>query len=486
MAPERESRSGFPRRGEGFPSARVKTEGRGFRHHGAMTFLRRVYGPIVSKQLYLDSAYLVLGLVFGVLWFSLLITLYAVGFGTAIIWVGIAILAGTQALLRPIGTIERSQVRWLLRHDVPTPLPLPSHPSVRLDWLAIRRWAHDLLHDGHGWRVLGWVMFRLVSGPVGFSLAVAYLTVSVSLLAAPFMTLPSWGQDPDDYAWDRWLLLGPVAFLIAAPILAWAVKLTADAHRALATRTLGPCGDEIRRVALARASRAEEQIRIDQELHDSIGHMISMIVVQAGAGAHVFDRDPAFARRALSTIEERGRAALGELDRLIARIRGDEPETTVPLPGADDLPHLIEGARDAGVAVTARLELGSVPAPLGRGTYRVVQEALTNAAKHAPGEPVDVSVVSDGDLIAIAVRNPMRASVLAGAPGNRGNGLASIRDRVAIMGGHATAGPDAHGGFAVRAVLPLGATLPPGCDVDCRMTSRCRCLVCRLTGRVRA
>ena len=453
-----------------------------------MTFIRRVYAPMFSRRLYLEAAYLLLGLAFGLLWFILFVTLYAVGIGTVIVWVGVVVLVGTQALLRPVGVIERAQVKWLLRRDIPAPVPLRSGPveaSQRLDWATIRAWSHDLAHDGHSWRVLGWVLLRLVTGPVGFSLAVAYLSVSLALLAAPFLAIPSWDQGPGDYPWDQWFLLGPVAFLVVAPMLAWSVRWTADLHRHVALNWLGPCGDEIRRVALARASLAEEQVRIDQELHDSIGHMISMIVVQAGAGAHVFDRDPDFARRALSTIEARGRAALGELDRLIARIRGDAPETTVPLPGADDLPHLIEGARDAGIAVTARLDLGPVPAPLGRGVYRVVQEALTNAAKHAPGSPVDVTVVADDETIAIVVRNP--ASTRRGADANGGgSGLASIRDRVALMGGHTTAGPDPLGGFSVRAVLPLGVALSAGCDVDCRMTSRCRCLVCRLAGRVPA
>ncbi len=451
-----------------------------------MTFLRRVYGPMLSSRLYLESAFLFIGLLFGILWSVLVITLYAVGLGTAIIWVGVPILLGTQALLRPIGAIERIQVRMFLRRDVPPPLPLrfsPVSDAQRPDWATMRRWSHDVVHDRHSWRVLGWVILRMVTGPIGFALVIVYVTVSISLLAAPFLAIPSWGQAPGDYAWDQWFLLGPVAFVIVAPILAWSVRGTANLHRHIAGSWLGPCGGEIEEAALARASRAEEQVRIDQELHDSIGHMISMIVVQAGAGAHVFDRDPEFSRRALSTIEERGRAALGELDRIIARIRGDAPETHVPLPDARDLSALVAGARDAGIDVHARLAIDDVPVALGRGVYRVVQEAVTNAAKHAPGARVDVAVVADDDVVALSVENKLRAGAAAS---DRGNGLASIRDRVTLLGGHATIGETTGGEFAVRAVLPVGPMLPDGALGDCRLSARCRCVVCTMTRTMKA
>ena len=315
-----------------------------------MTILKRIYGPILEARLYAEALYLLLGFAFGILWFTLLITLYGVGIATVVIWVGVVILVGTQALLRPIGAIERVQVRWLLGRTVPAPRPLSIEPvldSRHPEWSNMTRWSGALLHDVHSWRVLAWACLRMVLGPVGFSFALVYLVVPVSLIMSPiFGTIDVGGPDPYRWQWLMWF--GPLAALIVTPGLAWVVRGLADLHRWMADRLLGPCGDELRRVALARASRAEEQIRIDQELHDSIGHMVSMIVVQAGAGAHVFDKDPAFARRALANIEERGRAALGELDRIIARIRGDQPETLTPLPGAAEVPSLVEGAARPG------------------------------------------------------------------------------------------------------------------------------------------
>ena len=96
-----------------------------------MRFLHRLYAPMLSGRLYLEAAYFLLGLAFGLLWAILFITLYAVGVGTAIVWVGVPILVGTHALLRPVGAIERAQVRWLLHRDVAAPVPLPGSVTRR-------------------------------------------------------------------------------------------------------------------------------------------------------------------------------------------------------------------------------------------------------------------------------------------------------------------------------------------------------------------
>ncbi len=455
-----------------------------------MRTLKRIYGPLFEAKTYKESFYLILGLANGVLWFTLFVTLYSVGLGTVIIWVGVAILVGTQALLRPVGALERSHVQWLLEHEVPPPAPLHIEPVRDSDhprWTNFGRRALALARDGHSWRVFAWTCLRIVLGPVGFSMAIVFLVTPVSLLFAPLWDIFDWGTyyygGPDGYHWTGWLWFGPLAFLIIGPALAWMIRGLGDLHRSLADRLLGPSGDERRSTALARAAKAEEQVRIDQELHDSIGHMVSMIVVQAGAGVHVFDKDPEFSRRALHNIGERGRAALGELDRIIARIRGDQPETHAPLPGIEDLPALIGGARDAGVSITSKLILGEIPPFLGRGIYRVVQEALTNAAKHAPGGDVEVALVSDDSLVALSVTNTLTTPMDSDFEATGGNGLASIRDRVTLMGGHPTVGPTPDHRFAVKAVLPIEEMLPEGGDSDCTLTSRCRCLACRTIRR---
>lgn len=449
-----------------------------------------MFRSLVAPQTYRDTAYLLLGLVLGPLYFSVLATLYTVGLGLAVIWVGVPLLVITHALLRPVGRLERALVTGMLGERIPSPPPLDL-PRMRRSgegsWAKFWAYARDLVNDAHSWRVLLWATMRLIKGPVGFILAILYLTVPLSLLVAPLMIVIPWGNPPGQEQWEHWLWLGPVAFLLVAPALAGAVRGFATLHRMHARWALGMCDQQVGEAVVARAALAEEQVRIDQELHDSIGHMVSMIVVQAGAGAHVFDRDPDFSRRALSNIESRGRAALGELDRIIARIRGDRPESHAPLPGADDLPTLVAGARDAGVAVEARLRLGPhTPPALGRGVYRVVQEALTNAARHAPGQPVTVVVSGDDDAVAISVENPLPRGAASPEEGRIGNGVAGMRDRVALMGGRASIGPAPRGRFVVHAVLPVGAMLPADAAADCTFKANCRCLCCSMTTTVRA
>ncbi len=453
-----------------------------------MKALELIYRPMLRLQTALDAAYLLLGFVFGITTFVVMLSLYAVGISTVVVWVGLLVLVAAQAALRPIGWFERLQVKLLLRHDIrrPAPIVVDDVPGLKHpEWARFWRWTHELVHDGHSWRVLLWVFIRFITGILGFVLVILYIVVPLSLLAAPFSLIWDWSPDgvTEIYDWERWFLLGPVVFLIVAPALGWAIRGFANLHRSLATWALGPCDEELE-IAAARASVAEEQVRIDQELHDSIGHMVSMIVVQAGAGAHVFDKDPDFARKALSNIEERGRAALGELDRIIARIRGDHVETHAPLPGAQDLPSLVAGARDAGMTVESRIDIGDVPPALGRGVYRVVQEALTNASKHAPGGTVRVDVASADEVVAVSVANDLNGA--AGTVTAGGNGLASIRDRVTLMGGEATIGETKKGEFAVRAVLPLEAMLPDGAKTTCTLGSACRCLGCTIRRKVLA
>jgi signal transduction histidine kinase len=255
-----------------------------------------------------------------------------------------------------------------------------------------------------------------------------------------------------------WVAVGSPVIIFTLPMFAWMVRGLAIAHRVFGRWALGPGADQMVQAATERAELAEQQIRIDQELHDSIGHMITMNIIQAGAGAHVFDTDPEFARQALKNIEERGRAAMGELDRIIAAIRGDQPETRAPLPGIDDIGRLIEESRTAGMDVSYEAEFPHAPAAVGRAAFTVVREALTNAARHAPGATVSVRIAQDADALGIEVLNGKPSAGAQRPHGGGGRGLSGIRDRITLLGGRSSAGPE-KGGFAVRALLPLQATL---------------------------
>ena len=412
--------------------------------------------------------------------------LYIAGFfGQLVLLLSLPNIVWAQLLLRPIGRFERFLVVSLLGQDVPAPEPLRYARSTGSWWSGLAsffRRSSAAFQDGHCWRVLVWILARVVIGPLGFVLVV----VPVLLVLAPLVVLvDAVSEDAiTDFTWKYWLLLGPLV-LVLLPVQRRAIRGLAAVHRRFAVWALGPGRGEIAAAALARAATAEEQVRIDQELHDSIGHMLSMIVVQAGAGAHVFDMDPGFARRALGTIEQRGRAALGELDRIIANIQGDEltngPGTRHgPLPNGQSLPALIAGAREAGIDVTARIHIGEMPPALGRGVYRIVQEALTNAAKHAPGAAVQVEIASGEEAVAVSVVNDFDG--MWPTPGRApGRGLASIRDRATLLGGEASVGTTEDDKFAVRAVLPLAARLPDSAAMRCVLiTQRCVCLGCTI------
>ena len=436
-----------------------------------MTALRNYFARVWDPRTWATITYLLLGLPLSVLWFTYVVVMYSVGLSLAIVWVGVPILALAHWTMRPIGTVERKSINALLHAGIPPVAALAAPSSdqrvaVTERW---RQWIQNMWRDGPSWRTVIWIMARIVLGPVSFLLAVVAVLVPFSLVTTLAVAVahvagivPVNGDNQaaidvvDTVAY--WVAVGSPAIILALPMFAWMVRGLAITHRVFARWALGPGADQLVQAATERAELAEQQIRIDQDLHDSIGHMITMNTIQAGAGAHVFDTDPEFAREALRTIEERGRAAMGELDRIISAIRGDQPETRAPLPGINDIGRLIEESRTAGMEVSYEAEYPDAPDAMGRAAFTVVREALTNAARHAPGAAVSVRIALDDDALGIEVLNGKSAGRARRPHGGGGRGLSGIRDRVTLLGGKSSAGPE-KGGFAVRALLPLQATL---------------------------
>src|SRR5438552_16285513 len=172
----------------------------------------------------------------------------------------------------------------------------------------------------------------------------------------------------------------------------------------------------------ARRAAAEEQARIARELHDVLAHNVSVMVVQAAAADDVFESQPERAREALRAIERTGRSALTELRRLLGRVRTTE---FAPQPGLAGLDALVEGVRAAGLPVTLEVEgeLGDLPAGLDLSAYRIVQEALTNAIKHAGASAAEVRVRRTSDEVELEVVDDGVAPVSNG----RGQGLIGMR-----------------------------------------------------------
>jgi signal transduction histidine kinase len=216
------------------------------------------------------------------------------------------------------------------------------------------------------------------------------------------------------------------------------------------------------RTALREETRravSEEQARIARELHDVIAHSVSVIVVQASAAVEVFDRRPDQARAALGSIERAGRDALGELRRLLGAVRpaGEGADPTAPQPGLDRLDELVAPLRASGLVVAVRREgtPRELPAGVELSAYRIVQEALTNALRHAHATRVDARVAYGDDAIEVEVRDDGRGAASGGGSG--GHGLVGMRERAALLGGTLEAGPAPSGGYRVHARLPLEA-----------------------------
>lgn len=209
-------------------------------------------------------------------------------------------------------------------------------------------------------------------------------------------------------------------------------------------------------------SIADERLRIARELHDVVSHSISMINVQAGVAVHVMDERPEEARAALVAIKTASRDALRDLRAILGLLRqADQAEPRSPAAGLAQVPALVENVRRAGVAVTLAIEPAGaeLPTSVDMAAYRVIQEALTNVVRHAPGASATVAVRCRSDALAIDVENDGRATSSVGPDGRRGARTwpTGMRERVHAVGGSFEAAPRPEGGFAVRATLPLEA-----------------------------
>jgi len=211
--------------------------------------------------------------------------------------------------------------------------------------------------------------------------------------------------------------------------------------------------------AVTRLAVERERARLARELHDVVTHNVSVMVVQAGAARKVMDAEPAQAKDALLAVEAGGRAALTELRQAIGLLTLDaDGADLAPQPGLDQLPVLAARVRESGVPVTlivTGVTAADVPPGIGLAAYRVVQEALTNAVKHAAGASVHVEVSARDALLRIEVADDGGEPV-PGEPGG-GRGLVGLGERLALYGGRFTAGPRPTGGFRVVAEIPLEA-----------------------------
>jgi signal transduction histidine kinase len=384
------------------------------------------------------------------------------------------ILPLVMALVSP-GLVDLSPADWLVIYVQPVPLMLLlalAVPAVRTAegvQACLMLFPGPHARDGSGeagddhgvsaapsasWndrlRTGAWLVLRLQVGCAVAMVSNLMAGLCLSLVGAAFGDpgVSSAYRIPGTGWW-----CGPAALLVLAVLLVFVTVVGALMARA-ARALLGPSAGE----RLARLEERTEQLlernRIARELHDSIGHALTLAVVQAGAARAA--GDARFTEQALGAIEETGRAALEDLERVLLVLR-DPERPAGSRPGLREADRLLESARSSGAQVDAELAgpLDTVPGPVSREGYRILQEALTNAVRHAGSLPVGVRLVVEDARLRIEVRNPLPgAGGTAGLKGG-GTGIRGIRERAALLGGEASAGP--RGGLWVLSVdLPVG------------------------------
>jgi signal transduction histidine kinase len=221
---------------------------------------------------------------------------------------------------------------------------------------------------------------------------------------------------------------------------------------------------EAQRELETREAVLAERTRLARELHDAVGHTVNVLVMHAGAGRIAAEKDLARGPAVLREIEEIGRAALTDIDRLLGLLRDGEEASREPAPGPADLPALVERLRTAGLIVDLNMpdRLPPLPQAVGSAVYRITQEALTNAFKHAGPARVSARLVVDDDRVVVTVDDDGRSGAVTPRKDARvGRGLIGMRERVAMLGGQLHAGPRPDGdGFRVHAILPIDDTSP--------------------------
>ncbi|AUI57956.1 sensor histidine kinase [Amycolatopsis sp. BJA-103] len=405
----------------------------------------RLFGPLVDRATYRRWVYFILGGALSVPYVlfaaivvpSLLPLVVTVERGVVIAMITVVLVIIASSFIPAVRVLEGAAVRELLDDPVPgvTFGPAGSWP-VRL-----RSTAMYLLHVGTG------CVLSLASlfVPVGFGFTVAApFTGRIALSTEDPIVVPAgWAS--------AWI---PLAFLLGVVALAYVVWGAGAVLTRVARSLLGVSAAERIAQLEKRTEQLAERNRLARELHDSVGHALSVVTIQAGAARRTLRTDPDFTEQALTAIEDSARAALDDLDHVLGLLR-EEASSRAPQSGLTELSALVEATRLAGAEVTAEVrgEPSSVPPVVSREAYRILQECLTNALRHAGKVPVTVLVDAGSELLSLRVSNPLGAAVPSRDGGGRG--LRGMAERVDVLGGTITAGR-ADGFWKVEVAVPWG------------------------------
>jgi signal transduction histidine kinase len=314
----------------------------------------------------------------------------------------------------------------------------PGRPVRLAACVALTAGALAVLGNGSA-SDLGWFGVCVLAGWCAF---IGSVPVTIALWAAAMITFSlEWILTTDDRGWASWL---------AGCTFATFGLLLTRRERDLAERLRAA------QAGLADRARAEERNRIARELHDVIAHSLTVSLLHVSSARLAVEENAADAVRALAEAERLGRECLTEVRQVVGLLRRDEGAATAPLPGAAQLTGLVEQFRGAGADIVLRVDgdPAELTATVGLAFYRILQEALTNAARHAPGAPARAALSVTPTSGVLLVDSP-------GPPGSgAGGGLLSMRERAEALGGTCTAGAAA-GGWRVRAEIPLAPPAVP-------------------------
>lgn len=372
-------------------------------------------------------------------------------------------------------------------------LPLPARRDLLLGSAAALLAIGEVSLRGLDERVPLLVLAVLVSLSLAWRTRAPLAVLAANVAGAVAIDLAA---APDDYPWTLGLVLLICVYTVGAHVEGWRADVARGLLAALVFSTLVTSADRAggnypfnaavgvtflvivlsgawlagrfmrrrrhqRRAAIVEREQREravlraERARIARELHDVVAHAISVILLQARGAGHALAEHPADAGEALAAIETTAARALAEMRRLLMVLRADEEDLAVsPQPSLSEIEALIGQVRAAGLPVELRVtgKRAELPAGVDLCGYRVVQEALTNALKHAGPATATVLLRYAGDAVTVEVADTGGGSAAEVTPGA---GLAGMRERVALLGGRLESGPRANGGFVVSAWLPL-------------------------------
>lgn len=349
-------------------------------------------------------------------------------------------------------------ILWVLIALIP-PMVLGLLPAVReVEGIAVEsllavRFEERPLGPARTWpqrrRTALWFCLHLLAGGAVGILSTVVFGLGAIWLAAPFRSagshdiVPGWSYDIHGNWTDLWMPAAAIGGLVGLFLLSAAVGALLAY---LAPQVLGPTAAERIELLEKQTATLAERNRLARELHDSVGHALSLVTIQAAAARRVLASDPEFAENALAAMETSARAALADLDHVLGLLRDDRRpgDRTTPQATLGGLDRLVDATRAGGITIEVDRtgELDQLPAAVSREAYRIVQEGLTNAIRHA-GHPagelvVRLSICLDASGLQLTVRNPVsgRSDHSGG-----GRGVAGIRERVAVLRGTVEAGP---------------------------------------------